>query len=453
MEITNFSFDRLTDFLFRKVSIAPLIIFRIFFGLLLLYGTYRTYEKGWIEELYIYPMYHFGFFSWIEPLSGNGMYYVFLALGITAVGIMLGSFYRISVFLHFVLFTYVELIDKTYYLNHYYLVSLLTFWMIWVPANRWFSIDSLLFPKIKSMTCSNWHILIFKVQLSIVYFFAGLAKVNSDWLFRAQPLATWLPGKYQLPIIGSWMHLKAVAFFFSWAGCAYDLTIWIFLWIKKTRGIAYFFVIVFHVLTGILFPRIGMFPFIMITSTIIFFSSEWHERVLNFLGGKFSATALAHQISTKSPQPQFLVTSILAVYIIIQLYLPIRYLQYPGDLFWHEQGYRFSWRVMLMEKNGYTSFILRDPVKAVQSEVNQNNYLTPFQKQQMRSQPDMLIQFGKHLGDEFKEIYGYAPEVFVKSRISLNGRRSQVFTNDSLDIYKLKDPMKHNWITPFIEKE
>ncbi|MEO1714053.1 MAG: HTTM domain-containing protein, partial [Bacteroidota bacterium] len=381
-------------------------------------------------------------------------YLVFFLLCVFAIGICLGLFYRFSAIGFLLLFTYVELLDKTFYLNHYYLVTLLTFWSVFVPANRWFSVDAVWFPKLRSDRCSNWHILIFKVQLSIVYFFAGLAKVNPDWIYRAQPLATWLPGRYELPLIGKYLHLKEVAYFFSWAGCAYDLTIWIFLWIKKTRGLAYVGVLFFHILTGILFPRIGMFPFIMITSTVIFFSSEWHERVLGYL------TKVIKWDGNKSPNPSpntsiprnhsklKLVTIFLASYVLVQLYLPFRHLQYPGNLFWNERGYRFSWRVMLMEKNGYTTFILRDPVKEIQKEVDVDEYLTPFQQQQMRSQPDMIVQFAKHIGDEFLEDKGYAPQVFVESRISLNARRSQPFTNDTLDVYALPNPINSNWIIP-----
>lgn len=443
--------NRLTTWLFKRVSIAPLVIFRIAFGLLLLYSTYRTYEEGWIEALYIYPDYHFGFFSWLQPLEGGGMYLIFQLLGICSIGIILGCLYRLSTLCYFLLFTYVELLDKAFYLNHYYLVSLLVFWMIWVPAHRWFSIDAKLFPAIKSTTCHNWHIIIFKVQLSIVYFFAGLAKVNPDWLCRAQPMATWLPGKYQLPIIGSFLHLKEVAFLFSWAGCIYDLTIWIFLWIKKTSGVAYLAVLVFHILTSILFPRIGMFPYIMITATLLFFSSTIHERILHFIGGGFPKEDSTNEMAQESMWRQSLISKLLVGYLVIQLFLPLRYLQYAGNLFWHEQGYRFSWRVMLMEKNGYTSFIVRDPIKKVQREVDQSKYLTPFQEQQLRSQPDMMIQFGRFLGDRFKEEHGYNPEVFVKSRISLNARRSRVFTDETYDIYGNKNPMRDGWIIPFKE--
>lgn len=442
----NSALHKLNNYLFRSVSIAPLIVFRLLFGALLFYSTIRTWQKGWIEELYLQPTYHFSFFSWLQPLEGNGMYIVFILLIISSIGIILGLFYRLSTILFFLLFLYVELLDKTYYLNHYYLVSTLSFWLILVPANRWYALDALLFPKIKSATCSNWHILIFKVQLSIVYFFAGLAKVNSDWLFRAQPLATWLPGRYDLPILGSWLHLKEVAFLFSWAGCLYDLSIWIFLWLKKTRNLAYIAVLGFHILTAILFPRIGMFPYIMIISTIIFFDAAWHEKVLSYL--PFSSSFNKKKKKHFKPKWSVYITASLLLYFAIQLYLPLRHLQYSGNLFWHERGYRFSWRVMLMEKNGYTSIILRDPVKNSQKEINQDEYLTAFQKQQMRSQPDMLLQFAKHMGDEFKAKNGYAPQVFVKSRLSLNARRSQVFTNDTIDVYSSANPIKEGWIVP-----
>jgi len=447
----NRALDKFNNFLFKPVSIAPLVIFRLVFGSLLLYSTVRTWQKGWITELYVETTYHFGFFSWLKPLGEAGMYFVYFCLVLCAVGIILGLLYRFSALLFLLLFTYCELLDKTYYLNHYYLVTLLSFWLVLVPANRWYSLDVLLFPKIKSSTCANWHIAIFKVQLSIVYFFAGLAKVNPDWLFRAQPMATWLPGKYELPILGQWVHYKETAFFFSWAGCIYDLTIWLFLWIKKTRTLAYIAVLVFHVLTSILFPRIGMFPFIMITSTIIFFSPAWHEKVLSFL--PFS-TAINEQESKATLRPSWkpLISNALLIYFLFQLYLPFRYLQYPGNLFWHEKGYRFSWRVMLMEKNGSTAFILRDSKTGLQQEVDQDQYLTAFQKQQLRSQPDMILQFARHVGDEFKNRHGYPPEVYVKSRLSLNGRRSQPFTDDTIDVYTLQNPMNSNWILPFKER-
>lgn len=440
------------SYLYQPTPIEPLVVFRIAFGGLLFFSTFRMLQKGWVYTLFVEPSYHFHFLPWIQPLNADGMYLVFYAMCVAALGITLGLLYRASTILFFTLFTYVELIDKTYYLNHYYLVSLLVFWMIWVPAHHRYSLDAFIFPKSRSSHCARWHIWIFCVQLSIVYFFAGLAKVNEDWLLRAQPMATWLPGKYHLPLIGKFMHLKEIAFAFSWAGCIYDLFIWVFLWQKRTRGIAYLLVLCFHILTGILFPRIGMFPYIMSITTLIFFSAKWHRRLLSSISSFVGYTSTKESKKPTTPKTTInhqLVTVLLAIYLLVQLYLPMRYLPYGGQLFWHEQGYRFSWRVMLMEKSGHTAIILRDPVSRKQREVNQEKYLTPFQRQQMHSQPDMLLQFANFIGEEFEESHGYAPEIYVKSRLSLNGRRSQVFTNDTLNIFAVENPMKSNWIIPF----
>lgn len=439
---------RLNDYVSERTSIFSLVVFRIFFGLLLFYSSVRSLLKGWVSDLYIAPTFHFPFVSWITPLEGVGMYVVFGCLCLCALGIALGVLYRLSAASFFLLFTYVELLDKAYYLNHYYLVSLLCFWLTLVPAHRYYSIDTLLFPSIRSASCARWHILIFKVQLSIVYFFAGLAKVNTDWLFQAQPMATWLPGKYSIPVLGNILHLKTTAFLFSWAGCLYDLFIWVFLWMKRTRGWAYFFVILFHVLTAILFPRIGMFPFIMITSTLIFFSPGWQRRTLGYFPF-FKIDETTSRPAEEAVKMPALATVFLVLYLAVQLYLPLRYLGFSGHLFWHEQGYRFSWRVMLMEKNGFTSIIIKDPRKGTQKEVDQDQYLTPFQQQQMKSQPDLILQFASAMGDQFQVENGYAPAVYVKSKMSLNGRRSIPFTNPLLDVYGSKDPMKEGWILPF----
>src|SRR5690606_22712826 len=90
-------------------------------------------------------------------------------------------------------------------------------------------------------TIPNWTILIFKVQVAIVYVFAGLAKLNYEWLIEAMPLAIWLPANSHLPVIGNLLELKITAYIFSWFGAFYDLTIVFFLIYKKTRYIAYFF--------------------------------------------------------------------------------------------------------------------------------------------------------------------------------------------------------------------
>ena len=141
---------------------------------------------------------------------------------------MLGFFYRIAAVIFFLVFTYVEMIDVTTYLNHYYFISLVAFILIWVPAHLNYSIDALLWPKIKRQLVPFWYIVILRFQISVVYISAGLAKLNPDWIINAQPMRIWLPAKTHLPIIGTYLYQTWIAYFFSWFGAAYDLFIVIF---------------------------------------------------------------------------------------------------------------------------------------------------------------------------------------------------------------------------------
>ena len=80
-------------------------------------------------------------FEWVEPLGSTGMHLLFFIIILSALFIALGFFYRVSAIIFFAGFTYVELIDVTTYLNHYYFISLVAFIMIWLPANRHYSLD------------------------------------------------------------------------------------------------------------------------------------------------------------------------------------------------------------------------------------------------------------------------------------------------------------------------
>ena len=245
----------------QEISIAPLIIFRIIFGALACYGAIRFLTNDWIQPLYQEPIFYFTYygFNWVKPLPGAWMYLPFIAMIISSLGIVLGLFYRWSTTLYFLAFTYVELLDKTNYLNHYYLFSLLAFLMIFLPAHRRFSIDVKRGAVEPINKIPFWLVFLLQFQLACVYFFAGIAKINSDWLMRAEPMSTWLQSHRDMPIFGNLLAEKWIAITFSWIGCIYDITIVFLLWMSKTRRIAYVFVVAFHLVTYILFP-IGIFP-------------------------------------------------------------------------------------------------------------------------------------------------------------------------------------------------
>ena len=450
----NSIFQRLQ--LGKPVYSASLSVFRAVFGLMLLGGVLRFWLRGWIEELYIQPSFFFHYygFEWVQPL-GNYTYVLFAICGISALFFALGLFYRIASVVLFLSFTYIELMDKTNYLNHYYFVTLVLFLMIWLPAHVNFSLDVRRKPGISKRYIPLWTVGSIRLMLGIVYVYAGLAKLNSDWLLQAMPLRLWLPANNDIPLIGPLFNQVWVAYAFSWFGAFYDLTVPFFLLNRKTRPYAFIAVVVFHVMTSILFP-IGMFPYIMILSALIFFPSETLDNILLKLrkrGPDLLSISNSYNVYAFAPLNQRLIAPLFIVFFTIQLLFPWRYLLYPGELFWTEEGYRFSWRVMLIEKMGYAQLIVRDVKTGQAVPVNNKDFLTKNQEKMMATQADFILQYAHYLCKHFKKQGMDSPEVYATIYVTLNGRRSRLYIDRNSDLAKEKDTYKHkNWILPLQDK-
>lgn len=410
--------------------------------------------NGWIQKLYIEPSFFFSYygFEWVQP-PGEWTYIIFAVCGLSAIFISLAFKYRFAVITFFLSFTFIELMDKTTYLNHYYFISILSFLMIFLPANTYFSIDAARNAKLKAEFIPTWTIDVIKLLLFIVYFYAGLAKLNSDWLFQAMPLKIWLPAKYSIPLLGDLLQQSWVHFAFAWGGALYDLSIPFLLLFKRTRTFAFVLVVIFHILTRILFP-IGMFPYIMIISALIFFDAGLHTRILDRISTFFKKDLDAFnnsvRYSFKNSKTKKISIGIISVFFLFQLLFPFRYLLYPGELFWTEEGYRFSWRVMLIEKAGYANFKVVDPETQIRFYVDNTKFLTRFQEKQMSTQPDFILEYAQHLEQHYQNQGIEDPEIYVESFVALNGRRSAPYINPEIDLTTIKRNLKpKKWILPF----
>lgn len=441
---------KISNYLNEFTQAESLAFFRFSFGLLMLISIVRFVSKGWVNKLYIEPTFHFSFlgFSWVKPF-GIYTYVLFFICGLSALLIAIGYKYRIAIICFFLSFTYIELMDKTTYLNHYYFVSVVSFLLIFLPANANYSLDAQLNPNKYGKAIPKWTIDALKLMLCIVYFYAGLAKLNSDWLVSALPLKIWLSSKTDVPFIGQFLNQEWVAYFFSYFGAVYDLCIPFLLLNKRTRPVAFFFVVAFHIMTRILFP-IGMFPYIMIVSTIIFFQPNVHQSIFNTITKVLKWLKPSENLQDKmnwKHQPTFF---IVAFALFLQLVFPFRYLAYPGELFWTEQGYRFSWRVMLMEKTGYAQFKIKNKETGHQFLINNDDFLTAFQEKQMAFQPDFIVEFAHYLQKVYEQKLGTEVEVYVESYVSLNGRGSQPYIDPKIDLTTVKNSIYHKtWILPF----
>lgn len=446
-------FPALNSYFQKSTSAAPLAVFRVFFGLMMLISIVRFSMHGWIQKLYIEPKFFFSYygFEWVQPM-GNYTYFLFIICAIASLCVALGYKYRLAIIIFFVSFTYIELMDKTTYLNHYYFISCAAFLMIFLPANAYFSVDAHKNPERAFSRIPAWTIDSLKLLLAVVYFYAGLAKLNSDWLLKAMPLKIWLPSKYDIPLLGNLLQQEWMLYFFSWSGAIYDLIIPFLLLYKPTRWFAFALVVVFHVLTRVLFP-IGMFPLIMIVSTLIFFDAGVHQRIIRFISRLIRINPSILSMRAKDRTYKFkrnISLPIISFFLLIQLVFPWRYAFYPGELFWTEEGFRFSWRVMLMEKTGFAQFTIKDTETGERFIIDNDAYLTPLQEKQMSFQPDFILEYAHFLGNHFKEQGHQNVGVFVESYVALNGRLSQPYIDPEVDLMKVKESFRpKDWILPF----
>lgn len=511
-------YQKIQAYLNSQTDAASLAFYRIAFGLMMFLGTVRFALNGWIDKFYIKPVFHFTYygFGWVKPL-GNFTYIIFIISALSALMVAFGYKYRLAIILFFLSFTYTELMDKTTYLNHYYFISVMGFVLMFLPANVFFSADAKANPRLFSNTVPRYTTDILKLLLAIVYFYAGLAKLNSDWLIEAMPLKIWLTGNTHLPLIGPLLGKEWIAYAFSYVGVVYDLFIIFLLLNRRTRWFGFALVVVFHVLTRILFP-IGIFPYVMIVSSLVFFSGGFHRHILFMVQGlwfrvntpppdSYRDSHLDRGAASLMPGPQPLpiaigtlkreeqlhsspeqirdnprlrsicgirvpifmrgklqttnpkqqttnifIPAFLALFVFIQLLFPFRYVLYPQELFWAEEGFRFSWRVMLMEKAGYTQFRVVDSVTGKTVYVNNRDYLTAFQEKQMSFQPDFILEYAHFLHDLYARKGMADPAVYTDSYVALNGRLSTRYLDPKVNLAKQDESFSHKtWILPFTD--
>jgi vitamin K-dependent gamma-carboxylase len=420
--------------LFRPVDNASLVAFRIAFGVLMVVAVGRYFAHDWIGDFYVAPRVFFPYpgFEWIVPLPGAAMYALFAVLGIAALCVTVGLWYRAGAAIFCLGFTYAHLIDRTNYLNHYYLVSLLSALMIVLPLHHAASLDAWRRPALRATTAPAWAMWLLRFQLGIVYVFGAVAKLNPDWLLRAEPLRIWLGANIDIPLLGPWLEQVWTAYASSYVGLVFDATVVPLLLWRRTRPTAYVAVVVFHLLTALLFP-IGIFPWLMIALTPIFFAPDWPRRLWR-VARVPSCNAADDPVLTLRRR---LGVAVLAVYALLQIAVPLRHLLYPSDLYWTEEGFRFAWQIMVMEKYGNAVFTVTDPASGTAWRAVPAAELTALQVRMMATQPDMILSYAHHLAHEYGARVGHAVEVRGEVRVTLNGRPNRPLVDPTVDLARV----------------
>ncbi len=430
-------------FLFKHIDNTPLIVFRIVFGLLLFLESVGAIFTGWVTKTMVEPKFTFNFigFDFLQPLPGNGMYYYYLIMGVFGFCVMIGYRYRIAMTSFFIMWSATYLMQKSSYNNHYYLTALLSFLMIFQPANNYLSIDAKRRPSLKSISVPYWTSLILMLQIGIVYFFGGVAKIYPDWL-QAVPARIFLSSKTDYPLVGELFSTSWFPYILSYGGLFFDLLIVPLLLFKRTRIFGFCLSLFFHLFNAVIF-QVGIFPFLSLAFALFFFEPKTVHRI--FLRKKIFYAK--NEVRIPKVKNGFLF--FIGVYFTVQLLLPLRHWMIKEDVLWTEEGHRLSWRMMLRSKSGYQSFIVVDKKTNQKETIWLPNYLSEKQRGALSTKPDMIWQFSQRLKKEYTE-RGQEVAIYVKGKISVNGHAYQPLVNDTIDLAAVKwDHFNHHkWLLP-----
>jgi hypothetical protein len=441
-------FQAIGQKLLQPTDVSALAAFRVLFGALMVWEVYRYHQYDRIARYYIEPKFFFPyeFFPFLSPLPGHWMYLVFFVMGLSALGIALGFFYRLSAALFFVSYTYVFLLDKAQYNNHYYMISLVSFLLICVDAHRWASIDQKLRPTLAEEFVPFWQFLILRAQFFLVYFFGGVAKINSDWL-QGEPMRDWLQNRSDYPLAGPFFTTEAGVYFFSYGGLCFDLLVGTLLIWRRTRLLAFLGVLFFNLTNKWLFS-IGIFPYAMIAATILFVEADWPRRILR--RAKAAIPPAITSIARRRLAFHTWTLAFVTLYLALQLAIPLRHWLYPGNVSWTEQGHRFSWHMKLRSKSAKIAFTVTDPKTNQSWQIDPREDLNSRQLSKMATRPDMIIYYVHHLKEKVELSGIQGPIIQVYAWASLNGRPYQqlVDPNANLAAEPWNILARSDWILP-----
>ena len=476
----------LSAHLFTPINASSIAFFRIAFGGILLWKTFDYFDQGRITRYWVQPSFNFKYswFPWVTALPGDGMLYLFYGLGVLAFFVMVGFLYRPSVFLMGLGLAYTFLLEEARYLNHDYLVILLCLLLTFIPAHRHFSVDARLFNKGQPSELPAWCLWLLRFQIGVPYFFGGVAKLNADWL-QGEPMRLWLSRRTQFPLIGPLFTEEWFVYLATYGGLLLDLlAVPLLLW-SRTRPYTFAALVLFH-FTNSRWFSIGIFPWLMIAATTLFFPPDWpirlwqalkrhplstavpslvsgvlvaitgawfYEQVdlpvllVGFIAGTLIMATLLKLLeadtSRLEPPPKKslplplrrqIVIGLLTLWVTVQVLLPFRHLIIPGDPSWTEEGHRFAWHMLLRTKQGTLNYLVSDPSTGQRTEIDPSIILAEWQISRLDGNPHMIHQFAHYIAKKFAEDGFESVEVRAIAEASLNGRDPQFLVSPTVNL-------------------
>ncbi|CAL8277732.1 unnamed protein product [Merluccius merluccius] len=468
------SWHRVVCLLNRPTDPAALGIFRCMFGTLMFIDI--TQERGLSHLDYKYldgaPVCRFPLFSFLEPLPMDWMYLVYVVMLLGALGIMLGCWYRLSCLMFISTYWYIFFLDKTAWNNHSYLYGLIGFQLTFMDANRYWSIDGLRKPQKRNAQVPLWNYTLLRFQIFIVYFIAGIKKLDADWVegYSMSYLAHhWLFQPFTMILSVEETSLLVV----HGGGLMLDLTAGYLLFFDATRPFAIFFVTYFHCMNSQLFS-IGMFAYTMLSTSPLFCYPDWPRRffarfpkplegLLPFTAPRAQPSAsCVYPVVQKSPktqsgpsttQPRFrhkLAAVFTLLYVAEQLFLPYSHFITQGYNNWTNGLYGYSWDMMVHSRSHqHVKITYRDGI------TGEVGYLNPgvfTHSRRWKDHGDMLKQYAMCLSHQLPRYNVSHPEIYFDIWVSINERFQQRIFDPRVDIVKADwSPFRPNpWLMPLL---
>ncbi|MEJ6402164.1 HTTM domain-containing protein [Yoonia sp. 2307UL14-13] len=441
-------FGSLKSHLETPISIQSLVVVRVAFGLILAWDCWRYIHYDRIYRYYVEPDMLFPFLPFIHPLPEPYIYIVWGGVGLFGIMVAVGLFYRFSVVALTVIFAYFFLLDRAQYLNHNYMVILYGTLLCFMPAGRAYSLDAIIFPHVRTYVIPRWPVSAIKLQTEIILIYAGWVKIADDWL-RGEPLRMWLQDDGDKIFYGFLFQYDVLFVVAAWGTVLlHILGAPLLLW-HRTRLAVFLVYAFFHWSNAQLF-NIGIFPWITLALTTVFFAPDWPQRLVyrafRFAGAAPDIPPLPN-VSFKLSRA---VTVGLVIWFTVQVYLPERQLLFNNNVAWTGDGHRFSWRMRIYSRQREGVFRIVSAERNVIWTIDPYDHMARRQARNVLARPDIVWMYAQQL-ERIWAADGYpGVSVYADIRVSLNGRPMQQFTDASVDLTKEAwSPFgPTNWIFP-----
>jgi vitamin K-dependent gamma-carboxylase len=433
--------------LLTPVDVASVAVFRIAFGAMVAIDALRYLSGGKIDEHFIRPVQHFTYLylDFVQPFPGRWMYGFFWVLFALAVLVSVGLFYRVAIVLLFLTYSYFFLLEQAIYMNHYYLIALLAFLLIWIPAHRAFSVDCRL-RDLGPPVVPFAAVAVLRFQLLVMYSYGAIAKLNPDWL-RGEPMHSILLGdSSEVPEIARIMSPKLLAYGIALGGIVADAAIPLLLAFRRTVIIGFVYACIFHILNAI-FLNIGIFSYLAMAAITIFFAPDWPRRWIGRDTAVGTTDATASPLALSPSLRRMLVA--LHIYMAFQLLFPFRHLLFPGVVSWTEEGHRFAWHMKLRRKHSFMAIHAYDPTSGRRWQIDPRDDLRARQLRKLGTFPDIMLQYVHHHRDRLRAEGVRDPVITVDWFCSLNGRPYQRLVDPTVNLAAVERTWRHSpWIIP-----